>query len=159
MCIRDRNKFTNQLIHKITQNLENFSYNVIIANMHETYNLLIKHLEEKTNSKDLLACYKKILVVFSPVLPHLTNECLEELKINENLEWPNTDKKYLVEDKIEYVIQINGKKRSLISAINDVEEKVLLEIVKNDTLVNKYLKDTKIKKIIFVKNRLMNILL
>ena len=84
---------------------------------------------------------------------------MEELKINENLEWPNTDKKYLVEDKIEYVIQINGKKRSLISAIKDVEEKVLLEIVKNDTLLNKYLKDTKIKKIIFVKNRLMNILL
>ena len=155
----DLNKFTNQLIHKITQNLENFSYNVIIANMHETYNFLIKHLEKKTNSKDLLACYKKILVVFSPVLPHLTNECLEELKINENLEWPNFDEKYLVEDKIEYVIQINGKKRSLISAIKDVEEKVLLEIVKNDTLLNKYLKDTKIKKIIFVKNRLMNILL
>ena len=155
----DLNKFTNQLIHKITQNLENFSYNVIIANMHETYNFLIKHLEKETNSKDLLACYKKILVVFSPVLPHLTNECLEELKINENLEWPNTDKKYLVEDKIEYVIQINGKKRSLISAIKDVEEKVLLELVENDTLLNKYLKDTKIKKIIFVKNRLMNILL
>ena len=89
----------------------------------------------------------------------MTNECLEELKINENLEWPNTDKKYLVEDKIEYVIQINGKKRSLISAIKDVEEKVLLGLVENDTLLNKYLKDTKIKKIIFVKNRLMNILL
>ena len=127
--------------------------------MHETYNFLIKYLEKETNSKDLLACYKKISVVFSPVLPHLTNECLEELKINENLEWPNTDKKYLVEDKIEYVIQINGKKRSLISAIKDVEEKVLLGLVENDTLLNKYLKDTKIKKIIFVKNRLMNILL
>ena len=147
----DLNKFTNQLIHKITQNLENFSYNVIIANMHETYNFLIKYLEKETNSKDLLACYKKILVVFSPVLPHLTNECLEELKINENIEWPNTDKKYLDEDKIEYVIQINGKKRSLISAIKDIEEKVLLGLVENDTLLNKYLKDTKIKKIIFVK--------
>ena len=40
-------KFTNQLIHKITQNLNNFSYNVIIANMHETYNFLTKHLDKK----------------------------------------------------------------------------------------------------------------
>ena len=155
----DLNKFTNQLVHKVSQNLENFSYNVIIANMHETYNFLIKNLEKEINSKNLLDCYKKILVVFSPVLPHLTNECLEELKINEKLEWPNIDKKYLVEDKVEYVIQINGKKRSLISANKNIEEKVLLELVENDSLLNKYLKDTKIKKIIFVKNRLMNILL
>ena len=154
----DINKFTNQLIYKITQNLESFSYNVIIANMHETYNFLIKHLENNNNSKNLYDCYKKILIIFSPVLPHLTSECLEELKINENIQWPNVDKKYLIEDKIEYVIQINGKKRSLINAMKDIEEKVLLELVENDTLLNKYLKDTKIKKIIFVKNRLMNIL-
>ena len=99
------------------------------------------------------------MIIFSPVLPHLTNECLEELKINKNLKWPDIDKKYLNEDKVDYVIQINGKKRSLISAIRDIEEKALLELVENDTLLNKYLKDTKIKKIIFVKNRLMNILL
>ena len=154
----DINKFTNQLIYKITQNLESFSYNVIIANMHETYNFLVKHLENNNNSKDFYDCYKKILIIFSPVLPHLTSECLEELKINENIQWPNVDKKYLIEDKIEYVIQINGKKRSLITAMKDIEEKVLLELVENDTLLNKYLKDTKIKKIIFVKNRLMNIL-
>ena len=42
--------------------------------------------------------------------------------------------------------------------MKDIEEKVLLELVENDTLLNKYLKDTQIKKIIFVKNRLMNIL-
>ena len=154
----DINKFTNQLIYKITQNLESFSYNVIIANMHETYNFLIKHLEKNNNSRDFYDCYIKILIIFSPVLPHLTSECLEELKINENIQWPNVDKKYLIEDKIEYVIQINGKKRSLINAMKDIEEKVLLELVENDTLLNKYLKDTKIKKIIFVKNRLMNIL-
>ena len=40
------NKFTNQLINKITNNLESFSYNVIIANMYETYNFLIKHIEK-----------------------------------------------------------------------------------------------------------------
>ena len=84
---------------------------------------------------------------------------MEELNINEKLKWPNIDKKYLVENKVDYVVQINGRKRSLISANKDIEEKILLELIENDNLLSKYLKDTKIKKIIFVKNRLMNILI
>ena len=77
-------KFTNQLISKITHNLNNFSYNVIIANMHETYNFLYKHLETELNSDDLSECYKKILIIFSPVLPHLINECLSEMNYDKN---------------------------------------------------------------------------
>ena len=52
-------KYTNQLINKITQNLNNFSYNVIIANMHETYNFLFKHFEKNKNSNDLLIVIEK----------------------------------------------------------------------------------------------------
>ena len=76
------NKFTNQLIYKITNNLESFSYNVIIANMYETYNFLIKHIEKDINSKDLLDNYKKILTIFSPIIPHLTSECLLDIGSN-----------------------------------------------------------------------------
>ena len=74
------NKFTNQLIYKITNNLESFSYNVIIANMYETYNFLIKHIEKDINPKDLLDNYKKILTVFSPIIPHLINECMLDIR-------------------------------------------------------------------------------
>ena len=151
-------KFTNQLIHKITQNLNNFSYNVIIANMHESYNFLIKHLDKKLNSNDLSECYEKILIIFSPVLPHLINECLEEMKFNKNNVWPTIDKRYLDSGKIDYVIQINGKKRSLINAEKDIEQELLFELVKKDKLLDKYLKDLSVKKVIFVKNRLINIL-
>ena len=95
--------------------------------MHETYNFLIKHLEKIIIiQKIFLIVIKKYWLFFHQVLPHLTSECLEELKINEKIQWPNVDKKYLIEDKIEYVIQINGKKRSLINAMKDIEEKVLL---------------------------------
>ena len=152
-------KFTNQLVKKITYNLENFSYNVIIANMHETYNFMLKHIEKKINSDDLLKCYEKILIIFSPILPHLINECLEEINKNNNLIWPKVEEGYLEESKIDYVIQINGKKRSLIKAEKDLKEEILFELVKKDNLLNKYLKNLPVKKIIFVKNRLMNILL
>ncbi len=152
-------KFTNQLISKITQNLENFSYNVIIANMHEAYNFLTKHVEKIKNTEDLLENYKKILIIFSPVIPHLANECLEDLHINEKIIWPRAEKKYLENQEVNYVIQINGKKRGLIITDKDLSEKLLLDIVKKDTSLNRHLNEKKIKKIIFVKNRLMNILI
>ena len=151
-------KFTNQLIQKITQNLNNFSYNVIIANMHETYNFLFKHLENKISSENLNECYEKILIIFSPILPHIINECQEEMGYKNNNLWPSVEKKYLENTTIDYVIQINGKKRSLINAEIDLRKELLFELVKKDKLLDKYLKDLSVKKVIFVKNRLMNIL-
>ncbi len=151
-------KFTNQLIHKITQNLNNFSYNVIIANMHETYNFLFKHLDNKISSENLNECYEKILIIFSPILPHIINECQEEMGYKNNNLWPSVEKKYLENKTIDYVIQINGKKRSLINAEIDLRQELLFELVKKDKLLDKYLKDLSVKKVIFVKNRLMNIL-
>jgi len=155
----DLRKFTNQLIHKLNQNINNFSYNVIIANMHETYNFLLKQLNKEINSKDLAECYKKILIIFSPILPHLINECLEEMNFEKNLSWPLIEEKYLENTKIDYVIQINGKKRSLINAEKDLNQELLFELVKKDEILDKYLKNLSVKKIIFVENRLMNILI
>ena len=153
------NKFTNQLIYKITNNLENFSYNVIIANMYETYNFLIKHIEKDINSKDLLDNYKKILTIFSPIIPHLASECLYDIGVKQNLNWPSVKQEYLKNENIDYVIQVNGKKRTVINAQIDIEQDNILDIAKNDNLLDKYLNNKSIKKVIFVKNRLLNILI
>ena len=131
----------------------------MIANMYETYNFLYKHLENELNSKDLKECYEKILILFSPVLPHLINECLSEMNYDKNNSWPEIEAKFLERTNIDYVIQINGKKRSLINAEKGIKQELLFELVKKDKLLDKYLKDISIKKIIFVKNRLMNILI
>ena len=155
---KDHDLVTNQLIYKLNQNINNFSYNVIIANMHETYNFLLKHLDREINSKDLSECYKKILTIFSPILPHIINECLEEMNFEKNLSWPLIEEKYLETAKIDYVIQINGKKRSLINAEKDLKKELLFELVRKDQIFDKYLKNLSVKKIIFVENRLMNIL-
>ena len=133
--------------------------NVLIAYLHETYNFLLKHIEKELNSNDLNKCYTKILIIFSPVLPHLISECLEEMNYGKNISWPAIEKKYLVNINIDYVIQVNGKKRSLINAEKDLNQELLLELVKKDKLLNKYLKDLSIKKVIFVKNRLINIVI
>ncbi len=152
-------KFTNQIIEKITSNLEKFNYNVIIANMYETYNFFINYIKNNKDIKNLEECYKKILICFSPVIPHLSNECLKELGEDTNIEWPGYDENLLQEDQIDLVIQINGKKRSVLNVKKGISEKDLFEIAKKDKILDKYLSNNEIKKIIFVKDRLMNILI
>ena len=153
-------KFTNQIIFKITTNLEKFNYNVIIANMYETYNFLINYVKNNKNIKNLEINYKKILICFSPIIPHLTSECLDELGAGalEDLSWPKYEESQLQEDQINMVVQINGRKRALLNIKKDMEERILLEIVKKDKNVGKYINNKRVKKVIYVQNRLINIL-
>jgi len=151
-------KFTNQLIYKVTQNLEKFHYNVIVANLYEMYNFLIKEIEKPIKKAILIENYKKILILMNPFIPHFTAECLtilNEKKIN----WPLVSKKELVEREINFVVQINGKKKALLKVNRDVDENLLINIIKSNTETKKLLQDKKIKKTIFVSNRLINIIL
>ena len=105
-------KVTNQFIKKVTNNLESFSYNVIIANFHEIYSILIKEIEKKYTSKKLKENYEKILICMLPVIPHLVNQCLIEINQGEKIkkEWPTFNENILLEEKINFVVQVNGKK-------------------------------------------------
>ena len=158
MKVSDLTKFTNQLINKITQNLEKFHYNVIIANFYEMYNFLIKEIDKPIKKEILIENYKKILILMNPFIPHFSNECLNT--INENqINWPKISKKDLIEEDINFVVQINGKKRAILKIKRDVVEKEILEIIKTNLEIEKFLKDQTIKKSIFVPNRLINIIL
>ena len=152
-------EFTNLTIAKITNNLEKFNYNVIIANMYETYNFFVNYLKKNNHLKNLEENYIKILTCFSPIIPHFSSECLEDLKYNDNLSWPKYDNALLDKEKINVVIQINGRKRSLININRGISEKDLLKLVKEDKNCEKYLSKKEIKKIVYVENRLMNILI
>ena len=147
------------MISKITHNLENFNYNVIIANIYETYNFINKEIEKNIHSENLKENYKKILILFSPAIPHLTSECLDDLGVTDRKEWPRVNKKFLEEDKIDYVIQINGKKRLILNENKDMDQDSLLDKIKMNQLSEKYIKNKTINKIIFVKNKLINLLI
>ena len=152
-------KFTNQMINKITSNLEGFNYNVIIANIYETYNFLNKEIEADLDSETLKKNYRDIIILFSPAIPHFASECFEDLGYKEVFEWPKANKNLLKEEKIDYVIQINGKKRAILNESRDIDQESLLKIIKANKLSEKYVKDKSIDKIIFVKNRLINLLI
>ena len=147
------------MIFKITKNLEDFHYNVMIANLHEIYNYLSKNIKNLNNKENLLSNYEKILKIISPIIPHLTNECLEELKIKEKDKWPIIENKFLIKERFDVVVQINGKKRDLMNFNKDINEKDLLIEIRNNEKLKKFLNNNKIKKSIYIKNKLINLII
>ena len=152
-------EFTNQLIDKVTKNLEKFNYNVIVANFYETYNFMNKEIDQSLNSKDLLINYKKILFLMVPLIPHFAFECLENLKETGNKDWPIADKKFLTSNNVNIVIQINGKKKSIINTIKGINEEDLIGQVKNDIKIKKIIDNKNIIKSIFIKDKLINLII
>ena len=152
-------KITNIFIDNVTRNLTNFSYNKIVANFHELHSALFKELKNQYTKSSLLENYSKILITMSPIIPHFANECLEILNNKDNSKWPISIKELLVENSVNYVIQINGKKRAVINSIRDTSEKDLFELIKNNSATKKYIENKVIKKRIFIPNKLINIIL
>ncbi len=151
-------KFINQYLNKIEKNLSNFHYNVIIANIHEAHGFLSQIIKKEENFSNLISEYSKFLISISPVLPHLSNECLGQLDIN-NYTWPKIDKKFLIEENISIVVQFNGKKRGIVTTKKDILEKDLVKEILNSKTFEKFLKENTIKKQFYVKNRLINFLI
>ena len=151
-------KFTNQLVYKITQNLEKFHYNVIVANLYEMYNYLIKEIEKPIKKEILVENYRKILILMSPFIPHFTSECLDDIE-QKNANWPIVSKELLIEENINFVVQINGKKRAIVEVDRDIDQDKLLKKIKLDNKLVKYLENKIIKKTIFIKNKLINIII
>ncbi|MDA8845663.1 leucine--tRNA ligase [Candidatus Pelagibacter bacterium] len=151
-------KFTNQLINKVTQNLEKFHYNVIVANLYEMYNFLIKETDKPLKKEILIENYKKILILMNPFIPHFSNECLNTIN-EDQIKWPKVSKGDLIEENINFVVQINGKKRAILKVKRDMIEKEILETIKLNQEIEKFINNQKIKKSIFVPNRLINIII
>ena len=152
-------KFTNETINKFNYNLEKFNYNVLIANLYETYNFLTQIVKKDMDGEILKKNYIKILTIISPIIPHFTSECFENLKLKpQDIEWPKVEKNKIQSDTINFVVQLNGKKRANINTKVNINEKELLEMILKDKKLEKMFIGKKIEKSFFVKNRLINIL-
>ena len=153
------NIFTNTIIEKVTNNLENFHYNVIIANLYEIYNFFNVKIKEDLDKENLLINYIKILKIINPIIPHFSNECLEQINFKDKITWPEVDKINLIKNEFIIVIQINGKKKDLIKINKEVSEEELLKRIYSNEKIAKFLNKSKIKKTIFIKNKLINLII
>jgi leucyl-tRNA synthetase len=148
-------KSVNKTIYNVTKNLESFQYNVVIANIHEIYNLVNNHLNNNKTSKEVLKSeWEKIIMLLQPMVPHLANECCE--KIKKNLHWPKYESKLLEEKNCTIVVQIDGKKRDILEIEANLDQNEVLKICKNLDNTSKYIKSATVIKSIYIKNKLVN---
>ena len=89
-----------------------------------------------------------------PLTPHLAHECNE--KTEKDFYWPQYDSKLLQEENCNIIIQVNGKKRGSLEITINSEEKAIIQKSQEISNVSKYLKNIKIIKNIYIKNKLVN---
>jgi leucyl-tRNA synthetase len=150
-------KFNNYIL-KITDLINNFQLNVVIANVYSIYNLFTKAIDEEVSNECLKKNFSNLLKILIPFTPHLAHECLEQIGATQVNIWPIVNIDFISEEKIKLAVQINGKTREVLEIKKNLDEKnVIIESKKNKKIKDS-LTDKKIIKIIFVKNKIINYL-
>ena len=136
----------NKYLFKITSLIEKFHLNVAIANIYEAIRFLEENLEKNVDNQCFLKYQAEMMKAMMPFTPHLSCECLTFLEgknFYSKIEWPKIQKSLLADEKVTIVIQVNGKKRGLISAKKDMGEKEAIMEAKKVENIEKNLKDKK----------------
>jgi len=118
--------------------------------------LLNKFEDEKVVSKD---SWKIFLTLLSPFAPHLAEELWQELGKKTSIctqAWPKYDESKIKEEKIKLVVQVNGKLRATLEVESGITEDEAKELALKEDKVKKAIGDKKTKKVVFVKDRLIN---
>ncbi len=148
-------KAVNKAVYNVTKNLDNFQYNVVVANIHEIYNELSHHVQNNKTSKETLKKeWEKITMLLIPLVPHIAHECCE--KLDKKFYWPKYNKDLMKEENCVIVIQINGKKRGILEMPINSNEKLIINKSKEVDNVSKHLENMKVIKNIYIKNKLIN---
>ncbi|MDG2158759.1 MAG: leucine--tRNA ligase [Gammaproteobacteria bacterium] len=148
-------------IKKFTHDIfERNSFNTAIASSMELLNEMIKYNQSKEfDNEILLEGVTSLLKMLSPITPHICQELWNNLDKNSSLmdeSWPKVDNDALVESKKEIIVQINGKLRGKVTIETGQNEEEVNSIVYLDEKIQVYLKDSDVKKIIYIKNKLIN---
>ena len=145
----------NSFVGKIDSSINNFRFNVSIAQFYEVYNFFKNCLDKELSNKTLQENITKIIKIMIPFTPHLAYECLEMLKCDTTNKWPKIDKKNISEI-IKLAIQVDGKTRDIMEIKKDLTEDQIKKEVLIKSKAKKYIDDKKIIRTIFVKNKILN---
>ena len=149
----------NNYIIKITELINNFSLNVVVANVYTIYNLLFQSMEKEISNNCFKKNYCKFLKILIPFIPHIANECLEQLGEKNVDTWPEIERKININEDIKIAVQINGKTRKVIEVSKNLNEKDIMNECLKDKKLEELLNTNKILKTVFVKNKIINYLI
>ena len=147
-------KLLNKTVKKVTEDIEEMRFNTAISSMM----ILATEMERaKSVSKE---DYKKFLQILAPFAPHVCEELwsvLGEKKFINVSVWPKWDAGAILDDEIKIVIQVNGKLRGEILVSKDSAEEEIKKLALADNQIIKFMAGKEPKNIIYIKNRLINI--
>jgi leucyl-tRNA synthetase len=147
-------KILHKAIKKIEEDTERFSFNTGVSAFMVCVNELA---DAKCNKREVL---EPLLVMLSPYAPHIAEELWHALG-NANtiltVDYPKFNAQYLVESAKEYPVSINGKLRTNITIALDATQEEVEKITLANEVVKKWIEDKPVKKFIFVKNKMINV--
>ena len=153
---------THSTIVKVSDDIgRRYKFNTAIAAIMELLNSVTRFDDDSHKGRSVVReSLETIILLLSPIVPHICHELWKKLNYKTSLideEWPNADKLALAKDSIEIVVQVNGKLRSrIIVDVNADEEKIKSLVIK-DKNVQRYIGKNKVKNIIIVPGRLVNV--
>ncbi len=149
-----------QTIRKVTDDIEGLRYNTAISALMEYINTLRSRAAEIGTSALSAETLNPLVIMLAPFAPHFSEECWERLGYAESVfdaRWPECDEALAAEEEIQLVVQVNGRVRGRIAVAAAVSQDDALKLAVEDDGVRKHVNGNKIKKVIFVPGRLINI--
>ncbi|MDU1321462.1 MAG: leucine--tRNA ligase [Clostridium botulinum] len=159
---KELNYVRHHSIKSITEDIDKMQFNTSIARLMEFTNALSKYLGDDTfkNVSFLKESIIDFIKLLAPFAPHFAEEQWELIGMNSsvfNEKWPKFEPKALIRDEVEIAIQVNGKIRAKINISTSSSEDEIKEAALNNEDIKNSIEDKEIKKVIVIKNRLVNI--
>ncbi|ARS34921.1 leucine--tRNA ligase [Pontibacter actiniarum] len=147
-------KSLHKTIKKVEEDIERFSFNTSVS----TFMICVNELTQ-------LKCHKRAIlepltVILSPYAPHITEELWEQLGHQESISYagfPQWKEEYLVENTFEYPVSVNGKMRAKLTFALDAPREEIEKAVLAEEQVTKFFEGKAPKKIVYVPNKIINV--
>ncbi|MBN8553979.1 MAG: leucine--tRNA ligase [Deltaproteobacteria bacterium] len=141
-----------QTIHKVSDDIENLRMNTAISQLMICHNTLSDQNDISKSAAEVFT------ILLSPFAPHIAEELWEIFGHKPSIieaKWPEVNAKYLVQDKVEFAIQVNGKLRGTVEASPEADQKTVRALAFENSKISGYLAGTIVKEI-FVPKKLYN---
>ncbi len=145
----------NKLVKRIEDGILDFKFNTVIAGLMEFYNEFSK---ENISRNDL----EKLIISIAPIMPHMAEEIWNTTGHSYSVHqqpWPDVDEDLLVENMVEVPVQINGKVKTVIKIPKGSTEEKVKEVLDLEGIISKYVQQNDIKKLVYVQDRVVNIVI
>lgn len=159
---KEASSLMHRTVKKVTKDIEEMKFNTAIS-------ALMVFLNELEKGKGGIPekAFDTLILLIAPFAPHMAEEIWQEQKGGKNTKfasvhtekWPSFDPALAKEEMVQFVIQVNGKLRAKLEAKIGMSEKEAKELAFSDERVKKFVEGHEIKKVIFVKDRLLNIVI